>query len=720
MSQVLEQGFRVESPGSALRARGDAGSHDLFDDVEDITFPASSGEPQTESNYTDGSGALFSMYLDRAEEEDKEAAERWKGDADGILVFTGLFSATVAAFLVGTYQSLQPNPQDTSAFYLAIIAQSLVVSNGSQTISLPSAPPDPSTFKPPISAIWFNSLWFLSLVISLTCALLATSLQQWARRYIRMTQPRYSPHKRARIRAFFAEGIEKLHLPWAVEALPALLHISVFLFFAGLTVFLFTINHTVFSIVLWCMGLCIGMYLCITLLPIFRHDSPYYTPLTTVAWFCATGISWLVLRTLKIIASELHGRKLVSLDSWYKISVIENQQNKRFFRGFTRETEDSALRLSSDIDVRGLSWTFNSLEEDHELEQFLAGIPGFLSSHEVTGPTNVLAEVIDHVPGMAYTVFLFIQRTFSSGLVSEAIQERRKNVYMRALDLVTPLLPVTFYHALHFWDSGPSPTMDVFGTLDFWLLAEAHSQDDDPDVAISSQCMAAAITTTMQLEERDQRWSRIVMRQLGISEDTLHLYLAHGDSVFLANLIHIVECLAPPHDNTNYTLSLDGLIRHTLRIARNFEVAGTLPELQDRFCALWNRIALMMYDEQFSEVEKRYARTILRVIRNVYISLHDGTDSQPMAFSFSTQSLNPVLWIELSYPLCGVPAHHHPSALSGSRSYVADVGDTATLRSVHECITSPVAVSAAPSGKVLPEPSLSPPSPSPHHVPTPS
>ena len=27
------------------------------------------------------------MYLSRAEEEDKKAAEIWKGDADGILVF---------------------------------------------------------------------------------------------------------------------------------------------------------------------------------------------------------------------------------------------------------------------------------------------------------------------------------------------------------------------------------------------------------------------------------------------------------------------------------------------------------------------------------------------------------------------------------------------------------------------------------------------------------
>ena len=47
------------------------------------------GQPG-ESDLSDGSGAVFTMYLNLAEKEDIKMAERWKGDADGILVFVGL------------------------------------------------------------------------------------------------------------------------------------------------------------------------------------------------------------------------------------------------------------------------------------------------------------------------------------------------------------------------------------------------------------------------------------------------------------------------------------------------------------------------------------------------------------------------------------------------------------------------------------------------------
>lgn len=47
----------------------------------------------------DSSAPLFSMYNKKAKEHDEKMAESWKGDADGILVFTGLFSAAVAQLL---------------------------------------------------------------------------------------------------------------------------------------------------------------------------------------------------------------------------------------------------------------------------------------------------------------------------------------------------------------------------------------------------------------------------------------------------------------------------------------------------------------------------------------------------------------------------------------------------------------------------------------------
>ncbi|KAF8265178.1 hypothetical protein EI94DRAFT_1589920, partial [Lactarius quietus] len=175
--------------------------------------------------------------MELASEEDKKMAEEWKADADGILIFTGLFSAAVASLISVSIQDIRQNPQDTSNFYLSNIYRSIADPNIS--ISLPASPPP---FSPPNHAIWVNGLWFLSLVISITCALLATLLQQWARRYLKVTQPHYSPHKRARIRAFFAEGVDKFLLPWAVEALPTMLHVSLFLFFSGLAVFLWNVN----------------------------------------------------------------------------------------------------------------------------------------------------------------------------------------------------------------------------------------------------------------------------------------------------------------------------------------------------------------------------------------------------------------------------------------------------------------------------------------------
>ena len=62
---------------------------------DDLYYPPQwaqnrASQPEGQSDFVDGSGPIFSMYLEMAEEEDKKMAESWKADAEGTLVFVRL------------------------------------------------------------------------------------------------------------------------------------------------------------------------------------------------------------------------------------------------------------------------------------------------------------------------------------------------------------------------------------------------------------------------------------------------------------------------------------------------------------------------------------------------------------------------------------------------------------------------------------------------------
>ena len=44
-------------------------------------------ESRVISDHADGSGPIFSLYLEMASEEDKKMVKNWKDDADRILIF---------------------------------------------------------------------------------------------------------------------------------------------------------------------------------------------------------------------------------------------------------------------------------------------------------------------------------------------------------------------------------------------------------------------------------------------------------------------------------------------------------------------------------------------------------------------------------------------------------------------------------------------------------
>jgi Family of unknown function (DUF6535) len=534
------------------------------------------------------------------------------------------------------------------AFYLANIYQLLADPNISRA-SILATPAKPPPFSPPNSAIWVNTLWFLSLVISLTCALLATFLQQWARRYLTITQlPRCSPHKRARIRAFFASGIDKLHLPWAVEALPTLVHISLFLFFSGLLVFLFNINHTVFSFVVWWVGLSGGVYGCITLMPIFRHDSPYYAPLSLSAWFLYTGVSYGVFRVLAFITLSDY----FSSTTWNRFCTLKITYLERLLGGIVKTAQESASRLSAEIDDRVLKWTLDAADEDHELEQFFEGIPGFCRSKVVTKPRRVFAQL----GTLEEALDRFLDRTWSSNFLSQTAKERRSVVYTQAV----VALGLPFPSSDFFCDVYIGGMDGVLRSIQLGHSLRSRCYSSDSETVLFAQGIVAGIIT--RVPERDYRWEALVMDQLSISEGVLRDYLANGDSVLLANFIHITYQFFRFYIERQ--LPYSGLV-FILPIISKFDIQNTLPGLQHDFCALWNEVTQEARDSGFNS----YPVDILRHIRHIYIALHQGTDAAPAAFSSSTDDDNLILFESSSYPFCNIPGHQIVVSATGETTH---------------------------------------------------
>ncbi|KAI0045739.1 hypothetical protein FA95DRAFT_1455952, partial [Auriscalpium vulgare] len=205
------------------------------------------------------------------EKYDKILAEGFSRDMDSTLVFTGLFSAIVAAFLIESYKTLNQDPADATVLLLSQIYQQLSA-NANGTTILPSPPPaNQVNFRASNASVAVNVCWFLSLVFSISCALAATLVQQWSRKYLQTTQLRSSPHTRARIRAYLHEGILSFRMSTVVDTIPLLLHISVFLFFGGLIEFLWNVHITVAIVVLSAVSVCAGAYLLLTVAPMLRH-----------------------------------------------------------------------------------------------------------------------------------------------------------------------------------------------------------------------------------------------------------------------------------------------------------------------------------------------------------------------------------------------------------------------------------------------------------------
>jgi hypothetical protein len=225
-------------------------------------------------------------------------------------------------------------------------------------VSIPSTPPPPfPPFNPSASDVRINAFWFMALTFSLSAALLAILVQQWVRDYMHIFQRYSDPLKSARIRQYLYEGSERWYMPIAAEAVPALLHVSLFLFFVGLGDSTLNINTTIGLTTTFPIGLCGMLYIFITFAPIIYPQSPYQTSFSGAIWYAI---------------QKSRGRIFKDRDGESK-SVSTNMAVGQIQLSM-EETKERKGR-----DQRAIRWLLDNLTEDAEIESFAMSIPGSLN-----------------------------------------------------------------------------------------------------------------------------------------------------------------------------------------------------------------------------------------------------------------------------------------------------------------------------------------------------
>jgi hypothetical protein len=504
-----------------------------------------------DENHGDSSNGLWSLYLTEAEKQDKQLIDSWKGDTDGILVFvspdldhlvhnlplkhtpkTGLFSATVAAFIIENYQNLSPDSGDTTNALLTQIAQQLVnISNGTPLTSIVVQGGQP--FKPAPSTDKINVLWFLSLVLSLNCALSATLMQQWARRYQEFAQYRGSIHRRASMRAYIFNGINRFRMARAVATMPMLLHISVFLFFAGLVDFLFPTHATIAYVTL---GVFAVTYTILTVLPTIYHNCPYGTPLSGPTWrifhFSFFATLWI---TLKI--DGLFRKPGLKYRETLERQVKMHRQ--RFSQGLRKSAELSAYKAKSALITSALAWTLTALDEDKEIEDFAAQVPGFFDSRVVPDATSAVIPLMSHQPN---TDPIFGSRLYD--LLKTCIRRTSLLDENMRKDRLRACLTCLWHFGRAYNQLGasqllPSYIPDVLASPEIIRCI----QEEDTGIRVIGRCFAALIVNKLapDLESRTDLISPGELASLSAitrteSHDVVNL-LSQPGAIALANII---------------------------------------------------------------------------------------------------------------------------------------------------------------------------------------
>jgi hypothetical protein len=245
-----------------------------------------------------------------------------------------------------------------------------------------------------------------------------------------------------------------------------------------------------------------------------------------------------------------------------------------------------------------------------------------------------------------------MDRTLLSDLVPTEVKQRRIIICVKAIDATSLLGPWWTLRRVLYGDwHGFSKS------IHFSLFVQNWKSISHPVTAFYAQYVIAI--TLASVQERDDNWFRLASGLLNASKSLLRVTFAHDDTILLANAIFIIRRTFQTFSASEGVHQSDIIHASSkaLKILCRFDIQITLLEHRQQFCSLWNQLVDAAQNNTHPHVTS-LCKMMLKSIRRLYITLHQGTKFSPTACSTTTGDGNQDLDDAMSYPRCQVVGHH--------------------------------------------------------------
>ncbi|KAJ3564339.1 hypothetical protein NP233_g8361 [Leucocoprinus birnbaumii] len=292
----------------------------------------------------------------------EEENASWKDEIEKLLIFAGLFSGIVTAFTLRSLSAVDDGDPSQAAVLLlkTIVGQLNHAADPNINSSIDLNP----QIHVSLLAKRINTLWLSSLALSLSTAVLGILCLQWIREAGR--SPYTSHHEHLAIHYMRQEGMQQWQVFRILKVLPALLIISLLLFFAGLIEVSLGVDGTLATFPTVIMGLTVAVVWFTTIAPglqsllltvqFKQSQCPYKSPQSWIIHRAAMAIRGCIgFLATKLHLSRSHPFPFTKIHTWFDYDRLH-----------LKHRQETGTSGTADVG-KGLGWIANTFFQSQNL-----------------------------------------------------------------------------------------------------------------------------------------------------------------------------------------------------------------------------------------------------------------------------------------------------------------------------------------------------------------